>query len=1132
MNFHASDPAQRIGATGNPTVILERAQSSACAQRNWEGLPAALISGDERLDYDKPYAVLGGPGTGKTSLLVDAALSFLLQGGRAEDMMFVAPSKAAAARIRAEIFERVSDVKEYAGTGAPVRSVHSWAFALYRAIRQSKQEPLPRLISGAEHDAQIRILLKGELEDGLSLWPDEIMPALGMVGFARQLRDLILRATERGVRADELQQLGVKHSRPMWEAAGNFLRRYEQTQRLGEVWNLNASELLHSVIEELEGDGSGVSAGEQLALRQRERLQLVLVDDAHNMDPASASFIETLIAPGTRVIIAGDPDQCVFHFRGADEAFLLRHSHDDAHLVVLSKSHRLNSDQAAAVQALTGQLPHLRTRIPVTECGGQGQLRLLTASSSMSEKLHVANVVRRAHLEDGVAWGDIAVIVRDTAQISSLRRVLMSHGVPVKVDPTSVVLAEQPLVSVLLLAMESTYRRLSTNEMRCLLESSVGGADPVMVRRVERSINRAITHERILNKDLPRHSDGAPYQAIDYLNALLAGEATEQEREAWTRFFGPREETVSGRLAKVLNAGREAYENGEGVETVLWRVWQATDLANHLQTRALRGGTLGAQADQDLDAVMSLFDLAGDFAERNPAASVETFVEEVRAQELPTGTRERSSAPTEAVEILPAHAAAGRQWEVVVVSGVQEDLWPAGPTVGGLFNQQELVDLLDRKIDPNLQISRIGPAVEEERRLFLLALSRAHGQCVITAVDNDSDEAGVPSRFLSEIEGAVVPFDATSATDELADKPPASGTEEPQSSSLEQHPHAEHDIPRVLALEPLLGELRYAVSESRSSEERENAARNLARMATAGIFGAHPSQWWGVAAPSTDEPMVDKDGKLRLSPSRLEALNNCALGDFFARHSGVGLETDVQRIGIAVHCIAQAIVDDLSSASAPDAQHLTLESVLDAVEVYFPQLVTGAAWSVEHNVKRWREGIEKLYRFISERVCGAGSNKAVAEKEFSVCLGQLHDGTEVVLNGRVDLAIINADGATMVYDFKTARTAKSAEAVAGSHQLSAYQFMVAHTEGLTNDGAALVYPGETGRSSSKGQIAEARDVQQMKLSAEELSEYKTKMLALAEAAQGPSFRATPGPHCTYCGFASACPAQTAGRMLV
>lgn len=1097
-------PDQRIGARSQPTVVLDRTRRGFGGVRAWDGLVGAVISGDQSLQYEHPYAVLGGPGTGKSSALVDAAVQFLTTGGSAEELMFVTASKESATRIKNEIFERVSDIQGYAATGAPVRSVHSWAFAVYRSIRQAQDEHPPRLITGAEHDAQLRILLKGEVEDGAAGWPAEMIPALPFVGFARQLRDLILRATERGVGAEELAELGVQYRRPMWEAAGNFLKRYEQLQRLSESDNLNASELVHTVVRAMNADG----AGQQMAERLREKLQLVLVDDAHNLDPAAAQFVESLIAPGTRALIAGDPDQCVFHFRGADEAFLNRHASRDDYRVVLSASHRLSQPQVNAVRALTTHLPHNPSRMPlraVSSSETREGLKILQPNSTTAEKLHVADAVRRAHLTDDVPWEDIAVIVRGVGQIAGMRRVLLSHGVPVTVDPTSVVLAEQPLVAMLLLAVESTYRELTAAETRHLLESAVGGADPVTLRKLHRALSRAIAHIRTVGGDLPTRADGVPYQAADCLADLVSGKANEAQREQWMQFMGPIETMVLSHVVDVVAAGQQVYaSNPHAVETVLWKVWQATGLATRLQTHALRGGSVGSQADQSLDAVMSLFDLAGDFAERNPQASLRTFVEEVRAQELPTGTRDRRGGDADAVEILPAHAAAGRQWRVVVVAGVQEDLWPAGPTVGGLFGQLELVDLLDRRITPDTIVSRIGPAVEEERRLFLLALSRASEQCIVTAVDNQGEEGSTPSRFLAEIADATTPDTEEDDSLQLL----------AASELMQPEPEDELSIPRVMALEPLIAELRDTLIDSRRPHtERQDAARNLAKLANAHVFGADPTQWWGMAEPSTSEILRDREGRIRLSPSRLVALQNCALSAFFDRHRGVESDSESQRVGNAIHAIAEAIVAGLSE-----------EDALLAGESIIPLIADGPEFHRTAVLNRWRDGVSKLYRFITARMPEVGEFEVASEKMLHVELGELADGTEVVLNGRIDLMISGPDGATMVFDFKTAKSAPSAKEAKESPQLTAYQFMVMRTEGLDNNGAALVFPG-----TAKG---EAETLQQDKLTEEQLSDYAGRLLDLAELAAGPNFEATPGDHCSFCDFASSCPAKPNGKMVV
>src|SRR5699024_8338247 len=124
--------------------------------------------------------------------------------------------------------------------GPLVRSVHSVAFAL---IRDASDDDV-RLITGAEQDAVIRELLRGHADDGRGGWPQEQREGLRMVGFARQLRDFLLRAVERGVGPDELVELGERFERANWVAAGEFLREYKQVMKLSGAHSFSASELV------------------------------------------------------------------------------------------------------------------------------------------------------------------------------------------------------------------------------------------------------------------------------------------------------------------------------------------------------------------------------------------------------------------------------------------------------------------------------------------------------------------------------------------------------------------------------------------------------------------------------------------------------------------------------------------------------------------------------------------------------------------------------------------------------------------------------------------------------------------------------------------------------------------------
>ena len=1117
---------RRIGSADSVRVRLDTghgadagAASVAAVRtpsRQWSGLADALVTDDDRAPRDRPYAVLGGPGTGKTSLLLDALVTYLGNGGDPAGVMVVTPSKEAATELRGRLTDLLCDLPGdvdgtaaagatgYAATGTPVRSVHSWAFALLRAVAQLREEPLPRLMTGADHDLLIRSLLQGNAVDGTGSWPERIRPALPLVGFARQLRDLLLRAEERGIGPDALADLGREHDLDMWVGAGDFLRESRRVVKLSGSHALNVSELLHRVLDELEN----TPEGRRILDRQRDTVKLLLVDDAHNLDPASARFLEMLTTPGARVLVAGDADQCVFHFRGADEDYLTGLAEDADHRIVLSRSYRLGTAAVTAVNRLGRLLPPSRTRVPVratevgteagTEAGTEGatgpapDLVIRRAPSVTSERLSVADAVRRAHVTDGVDWDRIAVVVRTAGEIHPLRRTLLSHGVPVKVDPTSVVLAEQPLVSSLLLALDALVRPLTVAELQQLVESPVGGADPVMLRRMERSLAPVLV--------------GTGLRAMEAVGLMVTGRADEQETEAWRRRFGPRELGLLDQVRAVIEAGQVVAEDGGSVEAVLWAVWQATGLSTRLQTRALRGGTLGSQADRDLDAVMSLFDLAGDLVERTPAITLETFLDGVRAQELPTGARDRRGVRPDAVEILPAHAAAGREWEVVIVSGVQEDSWPAGPTVGGLFGQQELVDLLDRGIEPTTIISRASSALAEERRLFLLAVSRASRYTLVTAVESTGDEASVPSRFLDDItggEGATTVEDA-----------------DPES---EPRPHpvdtVADSLPRVLAMEPLVAELRDAVCDpDRPGHERRAAAENLATLAEAGVYGADPAEWWGTAGPSSTGPAVahrrgDSEPTLRISPTTLENLGRttgpaCDLASFLDSLRSTPT-TEPMKVGTLIHALAEGF-----------AGGLTPEDAADIIREVVPWLVDGPAWTARPLTESCLDAVDRLHGWLTQR---AGNGRTVeVEKKLEHMIGHTDTGLPVILAGRTDRLETTADGASTVIDFKTGKNAKTVKEAAESPQLSAYQLLVSLEDGRRADGAMLVYP--------RVENTKVKVLQQGQLSEDDLAEFRAFALATAARVAGPGFSATDA--CGDTEYACLCPACRAGEQVI
>ncbi|MFN3340670.1 MAG: UvrD-helicase domain-containing protein, partial [Dietzia sp.] len=226
----APAPAPTAGAPHATLTADATRTTEAVPPRRWPPGLDDLVGrdwGPRHAGRQDRWVVRGGPGSGKTSLVVDVVRA-AVTGGVGMDGVLVLTGSATAGAALLEEVTRGLPPESVVGTDAPVRTVHSLAHAVVRLAAARVDAPPPRLRTGAEHDALVRETLLGEVADGAPLWPEQLRPALSAVGFARELRDLLLRSLERGIGPRELARLGRSAGRPAWVAAAGFFRRHEE----------------------------------------------------------------------------------------------------------------------------------------------------------------------------------------------------------------------------------------------------------------------------------------------------------------------------------------------------------------------------------------------------------------------------------------------------------------------------------------------------------------------------------------------------------------------------------------------------------------------------------------------------------------------------------------------------------------------------------------------------------------------------------------------------------------------------------------------------------------------------------------------------------------------------------------
>ncbi|MGQ1839551.1 ATP-dependent helicase [Kocuria turfanensis] len=986
-----------------------------------------------------PRLVLGGPGTGRTRVLVELAARRIRAGLDPDRLLVLTPSRLSAARVRDELTASVSATM----STPPVRAWQSYAFDLLRRAQNEGLLPgvahSPKLLSGPEQDVLIGELMAGHAagEGAAVVWPADLREALGTRGFRQEVRELFDRMSEYDLAPGDLRDLARRLDRPDWSAAAAMRAEYQAVRRLRMPESYDPSALVTEAARVLEEQPDFLRA-------EQERLDLVLVDDLHEATPSIHRLLAVLCR-GRDTVLTACADTVVQGFRGA-RPDLLRTLDDrlaepgrplQRHL--LGESRRMPPAVAEVWQRVAERIPavagarHPRRLEPSDAVAGQGEVVTVVLSSPLHEARWIAHEILERHLVQDVPLADMAVVVRSGRYLESLQRQLSALGVPVSTSaaetPVRDEAAVRPLLGALRIVTEADaaaaerdggghFAALTVQAAVELLSSRIGNASPMDVRRLR---------QRLRAEELAagggRTSDDLLVEALVAPGALDA---------AGVRSVPAR------RIARMLTAGRRALrEEGATAETVLWALWEAAGVAESWRRRALEGGPAGERADRDLDAVVGLFEAAERYVDHLPGASPAQFLDYIDSQELPMDTLAARAPTDETVEIMTPATSAGRQWPVVFVAGVQEGVWPNTRLRGQLLAADLLTDALDLGVE---QASRVTPVTRmrevrhDELRSFSAAVSRSRGTLVVTAA---SDEDQQPSEFLDLVD------------------PPGTGPGDGVRAVV--------DAPRPMTLRALVAELRQWVQLHDEDPVRaEAAARLLHRIASSPrpVPGAHPDTWWGAAELSSTAPVFDDGVPVPVSPSRIETIHRSPL-DWFVAASRAEAATDLSRsLGSLVHAIAEEL---------PEASGSELVAEL---ERRWPTLGLPETWESAVQLERARQMLRKFAQYVVDARSRHGRRLASVEGSFSVLVqGRARDA---LLRGRVDRLELDEQGRYVVVDLKTGRNQPAGAKIAEHPQLAAYQVALSAGAGTAmvagEDEAVLELPGGTVTELSGGAL--------------------------------------------------------------
>ena len=479
-------------------------------------------------------------------------------------------------------------------------------------------------------------------------------------------------------------------------------------------------------------------------------------------------------------------------------------------------------------------------------------------------------------------------------------------------------------------------------------------------------------------------------------------------------------------MAALLEVARRRRRGGTPHE-VLWAVWDASGLAGQWQAASAAGGSRGAVADADLDAVVALFDAAARFTARLPHGSTRLFLDSLAGQEIAGDTlaepraarrgRGRADrAPVQGPGVGPGrrgrraggHLARPAPARLAAGHGraCRRRGRPGGEATGAA---------------PRRRPPRVSELLAEERRLFYVAVTRARRALVVTAVGAEDAEER-PSRFLAELAGDEIEIERVAG---------AGGS--------------------WLSLPALTADLRRAAADAAlPGAGAGGRGGQLARLAAAGVRGASPRALVR-ADRARPRPASRSPAACQSRPRGWRRFTRCGLRWLLEAAVGVRSPGAAQHLGIVIHAAAA-----LAAEGADDGE------VAKRIDELWQHLDFGSAW---YSARQRGQAETMVAKFLDWH--RDNPRELVAVEQELARRARARSPSP----GQVDRLERDDDGAAIVVDLKTGTGRPSDADLDRNPQLGVYQLAVMlgafEQLGLTEPGGAELV--QVGKAGAEGQ---------------------------------------------------------------
>ncbi|MDR1601592.1 MAG: exodeoxyribonuclease V subunit gamma [Tannerella sp.] len=426
----------------------------------------------------------------------------------------------------------------------------------------------------------------------------------------------------------------------------------------------------------------------------------VLVDEYQDTNFAQHLIVTRLCEKRHRICVVGDDAQSIYSFRGAniDNMLRFKDNYPECRIFKLEQNYRSTQNIVNAANSLINKNKGQIHKTVYSQNEPGSKISVLPAQSDYEEGYMIASRIAYTHRREQCAYADFAVLYRTNAQSRVIEDALRSRGIAYKVYGS-----------------QSFYQRKEVKDIIAYFRMVVNPHDEEAFKRIINFPARGIGDTTV--------------------GKLLA--ATLAHRvSAWTVLCSPAEYNLSvsaGTLRKLRDFGdmmRELIEeNGKrsAVDMAEFVVNRSGIMTEFFQDRTLENINRQENLQEVLKAIAEFSNNRNE--EGAGQVSLTDFLVEVS---LITDQDQDANEHTDKVTLMTVHAAKGLEFDHIIVAGMEENLFPSQMSADELR------------------------AIEEERRLCYVAITRARKSCTITYAmsrfRNGKTNTCKPSRFLDDID--------------------------------------------------------------------------------------------------------------------------------------------------------------------------------------------------------------------------------------------------------------------------------------------------------------------------------------------------------------------------------------------